>query len=317
MGAGRRDFGQLNAKLEKHIERLPDYAQRAQEKLQRYFPPPHERRPGAAPVPPAGQRPVSPLRQLRVPPVAAALPVVAEVRTKWARWNEPAARLGRQKRRTSRALSLWIVLTILSGLWALAGFYGLIGATEGFAGAFGGISAAVLFAVLGVRSGIRLHGLHHTEIPAATVAPPLPGAGSAARAPMVRLGEAEGALAELLRQLGEPTSLGTTAVPEVSVEDARATAGEAAAALRRLALRVQSIERARAAAPAAEGPALDSAIATLREQLDDGVEGYGVLVAAAGRAVAASSGGVATSREALTDATDHLAGLAIALRELS
>ena len=28
----RRDFSEFNAKLEKHIERLPDYAQRAQEK---------------------------------------------------------------------------------------------------------------------------------------------------------------------------------------------------------------------------------------------------------------------------------------------
>jgi hypothetical protein len=39
MGSGKRDFSEFNAKLEKHIERLPDYAQRAQEKLQRYFPP--------------------------------------------------------------------------------------------------------------------------------------------------------------------------------------------------------------------------------------------------------------------------------------
>ncbi|MGH3951385.1 MAG: phage shock envelope stress response protein PspM, partial [Pseudonocardiaceae bacterium] len=41
------------------------------------------------------------------------------------------------------------------------------------------------------------------------------------------------------------------------------------------------------------------------------------LVAAAGRAVAAAGSGVDSSRQALTDANDRLAGLAIALRELS
>jgi hypothetical protein len=57
-------------------------------------------------------------------------------------------------------------------------------------------------------------------------------------------------------------------------------------------------------------------VRTLREQLDDGMGEYGALVAAAGRAVAASTSGMDESRQALTDATDRLAGLAIALREL-
>jgi hypothetical protein len=62
---------------------------------------------------------------------------------------------------------------------------------------------------------------------------------------------------------------------------------------------------------------LDSAIAGLREQLEDGVEEYGALVAAAGRTVAATDSGMPEAKDALTDATDRLAGLASALRELS
>jgi hypothetical protein len=134
---------------------------------------------------------------------------------------------------------------------------------------------------------------------------------------MERLAECEASLAELLRQLSAPTAVGTPSVPEVSVEDARSTAGEAAAALRALAGRIQAIERARNASPASERGALDAAIRTLREQLDDGLDGYGSLIASAGRAVAASSAGVGASRQALSEATDHLAGLALALRELS
>jgi hypothetical protein len=53
----------------------------------------------------------------------------------------------------------------------------------------------------------------------------------------------------------------------------------------------------------------------LRGQLDEGVDGYCVLVAAAGRALAAST--AMDHRHALNDATDHLAGLASALRDLS
>ncbi|WP_158887328.1 phage shock envelope stress response protein PspM [Amycolatopsis anabasis] len=317
MGSGKRDFSEFNAKLEKHIERLPDYAQRAQEKLQRYFPPAEQQQHGS------GSRPAERPRPARMPipalPSAADIPVVNEVRTKWAQWNAPEAKLARRKRRASRAVTLWVVLTILCGLYAVAGFAGIGGvAGESLASAFGAIAGAVVFGALGIRSGVRLHRLNRTELPAAPAGPPpLPPARSAAREPMERLAEAEASLAELLRQLGTPSSVGTTAVPTVSVEDARATAQEAAAALRGISGRIQAIERARDTAPAGERTALDSAVRTLREQLDDGLEGYGGLVAAAGHAVAASSGGVQTSKQALTDATDHLAGLAIALRELS
>ncbi|HVW40465.1 MAG TPA: hypothetical protein VHC18_03850 [Amycolatopsis sp.] len=312
MSAGRRDFSEFSAKLDKYgakldtyIERLPDYAQRAQDRLQRYFPP-EER----------GQdtRRTNPLRR-PTPPQPQSItdvPVVAEVRARWLRWNEPAAKLERRKRRTSRALTLWILLTLLCGLAAVAMGSGIVGA-GGASQAAGGVVFALVFATLGVRSGLRLRQLHRTRLPVSTAPPPLPRADSAARAPMERLGECEESLAELLRQLAQPSSL----VLLESVEEARATAADAASALRGLASRIEAIERARRSSPAGERKALDAAIKNLLEQLDDGLDDFGTLVAAAGRAVAASGPGLQQSKDALADATDRLAGLAIALREVS
>jgi hypothetical protein len=248
------------------------------------------------------------------------VPAFAEARSKWNRWNEPAAKLERRKRRTSRALTLWILLTVLCGLLTLAAGMGWMSATGAamMPQAIMSFAAAVVFGTFSIRSGVKLRALNRVELPSAPAGPPpLPPAASVAREPMERLAECEASLTELLRQLSVPSSVGTTPVSGVSVADARQTADEAAAALRGLAGRIQAIERGRDAAPAREQAALGAAVTKLREQLDDGLEGYGGLVAAAGHTVAASSDGLVTSKQALTDATDHLAGLAMALRELS
>lgn len=312
MSAGRRNFGDFSAKLDsygakldKYVERLPEYAQRAQDRLQRYLPPEEGGRSASR---------TNPLRR-PAPPRAQSItdvPMVAEVKARWLRWNEPAAKLERRKRRTSRALTLWILLTLLCGLAAAAMGFGLIGA-GGASQAAGGAVFAIVFATLGIRSGLRLRELKRTPVPVSTAPPKLPRPGSAARAPMERLAECEESLAELLRQLSQPSSL---VLPE-SVEEARATAADAASALRGLASRIEAIERARNSSPPGERKALDAAIRTLLDQLDDGLDDFGTLVAAAGRAVAASGPGMQQSKDALADATDRLAGLAIALRELS
>lgn len=319
MASSRRDFSELNAKLDRQLRRLPDpVRQRAQEQLQKYVPPAWQ---GQQQGQQQGQRQEQhrgeQSRPRGGPSLSSELAVVSEIRDKWTRWNEPAARLQRRKRRTSRALTLWLVLVLLSILYAAGGYAGIVSGQAGLEGAFGGIVAVVVFGALAVRSGTRLLALKRTELPEATQPPPLPPVGSVAREPMERLAESEASLAELLRQLTTPTQNAPAAVPELSVEDARATAEEAAKALRALAARVRSVERARESAPPAERAALDSAIDTLRTQLDDGLNGYGALVAAAGRAVAESSGGVSQAKESLTDATDRLAGLALALRDLS
>ncbi|MET7992493.1 hypothetical protein ABZU76_16515 [Amycolatopsis sp. NPDC005232] len=323
--SGRRDFNEFNAKLEKHIEKLPEYAQRAQEKLQRYFPPADEAGGKPAARPSSPKRPAPPVvRRTAMPTafaqVAGQVPAVAEARAKWQRWNEPAAKHQRRITRTSRVLTLWLLITIFLGVLTVLAGTGLMGAggTDVAQTVLAGFGT-VVFGTFSVRTGLKLRQLKKLELPEASSAapPPLPPAASAAREPMERLAESEASLGELLRQLSVPTSLGTTAVPEVSVADARATAQEAARALRGLAARIQAIERGRNSAPERERGALDAAVAKLREQLDDGIEGFGSLVAAAGRAVAASSDGMGTSKQALTDATDHLAGLALALRDLS
>ena len=233
------------------------------------------------------------------------IPIVSDVHATWTRLNDPAAKLERRKRRTARAVTLWILLTMISVFYAATGYFGLVGGVEGLEGALSGIIGMFVFGTLGVRSGTRLRALNRTEVPASRTPARLPPSGSAAREPMRQLAKCESNLTELLGQLGEHGI------------EARTAADEASTALRNLAARVQSIERARGNSPSAEEGALDSAVASLAEQLDDGVDGYRELVAAAGRAVAASSGGSDGTRESLTEATDHLAGLAIALRELS
>lgn len=316
-GSRRRRLGELVAQVDKHVERLPDYAERAQKTIQKYRPPQGGRRDARAgrPEPASEGTSQPPNLAPRLPEVN--LPVVAEVRETWVRWNDPAARLARRKRRTSRAMTLWIVLSLLCGIAAAAGIVGASAAAGVATSVFTALAGVVVFGAFGVRAGLQLRRLNRTPLPAAATRVALPGPGSAAHEPMRRLAHAEASLAELLAQLSAPPAGTSAGVPEVSIADARGTAAGAADALRGLSRRIEAIESARDAAPVSERGALDAALETLVQQLDDGLDDYGSLVAAAGQAVAASSTGVAASRESLTDATDRLAGLAIALRELS
>ncbi len=106
----------------------------------------------------------------------------------------------------------------------------------------------------------------------------------------------------------------TSAGAGSAATDARSTADSAAAELRRVADRLVAVEAAIPHAPAAEKPALRADVRRLRAELDEGLDGYGTLVAAAGRAVAAS--GAPEQKHLMLDATDRLAGLAAGLREL-
>jgi hypothetical protein len=241
-------------------------------------------------------------------------PVADQVRTKLTRWNDPAAKLERQKKRTSAVMWFFLFITLLLGVMAVVSLTGMLD-TTGVAAGEQSVSG-LMFVVFGVgsgtlatRSGLRLRRLNRTELPAA--APRLPGLRSSARQPMERLAEAERALADLLRRLSSPRST----VPADSVEHARATGVEAASALREVAAQLEAVERACELAPPADRSTLDDGVRRLRAQLDEGLEGYGSLVAAAGRLVAASAVG-GPDRQVLTDATDRLHGLAVALREL-
>lgn len=228
----------------------------------------------------------------------ATFPFVADLSQQWADWNEPSAKLARRKERAARGLTIWLVLATLCGIAVGTGSYPFV-------------TGVVVFGALAVRAGMRLRTLRRVTVPvSAGRRRTLPPRTSVAHGPMQRLAEARRSLSELLAQLAP-------VVADDSLAAARRTAAEAEEALYGLAARIVAIERARAAAPAAEHGSLDAAVTTLAEQLNEGVDSYGGLLVAAGKAVAAQGSGLGPARESLTDATDHLAGMAQALRELS
>jgi len=107
-----------------------------------------------------------------------------------------------------------------------------------------------------------------------------------------------------------------TSMPTESVQHARQTAQEAATAIRAVSGQLQAVERARDTAPHLERAPLVEGVRVLRIQLADGVDRYCALVAEAGKALAASTQ-FQDPRSVLDDATDHLAGLASAMRDVS
>ncbi|WP_141134601.1 phage shock envelope stress response protein PspM [Haloechinothrix alba] len=249
----------------------------------------------------------------RQAPGRPARPVIADIRESLARWNDPAARHVRRERRASRGIGVWTVVALLC---ALASVVAVLNAAQVTVAAFLAMAGTIVSGALAVRSGARLRRLRTSPARPAGRHAALPPADSAAYEPVCRLARAESSLAELLDQLPSGASGAGEALPLGTAEGVRATAADAAQTLRELASRIVTVERARSAAPASERAALDAAVRTLAEQLEDGLEGYGSLVAAAGRVVAATGSGQDATRQSLVEATDHLAGLAIALREL-
>jgi len=141
----------------------------------------------------------------------------------------------------------------------------------------------------------------------------LPRPKSSARQPMLDLAEAEAGLAELIQQLTEMPD--GPAVPPHVIEQARETAADTTTKLRSVAARLEAVELAVKHAPPREWAGLEEGAASLRLHLDQGLDAYRSLIAAAGRVVLAGTPIVAS--EELVEATESLAGLAEALRELA
>jgi hypothetical protein len=239
-----------------------------------------------------------------------------------AKRTDPALQRERQRRRLARKrawASRWTTV------WALVTAICLVYVVAAFSGAVGDNESAIVFIIIGlftgtfaVRAGLRMRGLTRAQQslepgagdPLVVTRYALPPKSSLARAPIERLTEAESTLAELLTQISRGAS-----VPAESVEHTRRTGAEAALILRRVAAQLHAVERARDHAPPLERAPLAEAVHQLRTQLDEGVDAYGSLLAAAGRVLAASTLGA--PNQDLTNATDHLAGLALALRDLS
>lgn len=257
--------------------------------------------------------------------------VVAQVQDALARRSDEVVRVERQRRRlerkrlwASRWAMAWAVICVVVVAYVALAMMGAVDDGPDAMQIAGGIGAGVFTAALSIRSTRRMVLLkrardefdrqHKPPTVAAAARPPMPPKGSAAYGPMKRLGEAEAALDQLVRQLagtqGAPAS-----VPLESVAQAEQTGAEAAQALRAVAAQLAAVELARDHAPPMERAPLIEGVRRLRAQLDEGLDGYRSLVAAAGRVVAAST--AAGPKQELADATDHLAGLAVALRELS
>ena len=82
-----------------------------------------------------------------------------------------------------------------------------------------------------------------------------------------------------------------------------------------IAAKLEAVERALESTPADARDSLADGVRLLRARLDQGLDASGRLIAAAGLVLVGSSAAPSTAE--LTEATDHLAGLARALRELS
>lgn len=249
---------------------------------------------------------------------------VQQVQNAVARRGDPAVQLERRRARLARKrawagrwLTVWALITVICVIHTVASFAGAIHPGDPSA-AVAGIIIGLITGTFAVRSGMRMHSLNQAREalgPGAAAPPPaisyaLPPKGSLAREPIERLASSENTLAELLTQITRGRS-----IPAESIEHTRRTGADAALVLRRVAAQLHAVERARDHSPPLERGPLAEAVRALRVQLDEGVDGYGSLVAAAGRVLAASSLG--TPNQDLTEATEHLAGLAVALRELS
>lgn len=243
-------------------------------------------------------------------------PLLSEVRRKFATWRDPRARLLRQRKRAKRTAAGSTVSTGVFGAGAFVsastptfwGMWGDLGWLFQDVATFGLGGVAVASGVGAVSAGLKYRRLMKMPLPEPLPEPAaLPPQGSAAREPMQRLRDAEQSLHRALAQL-------MSAGAGSAAADARGTADSAAAELRRVAERLVAVEAALPHAPAAQKSALRADVQRLRQELDEGLDGYGALVAAAGRAVAAS--GASEQKYLMQDATDRLAGLAAGLREM-
>lgn len=243
-------------------------------------------------------------------------PVFDDLRRRFAGWRDPRARLLRRRRRSKRVAGVGATGAGVFGIgsyasaaadpvWdGLGGFADLAQMTSAFG--LGGL--AVVSGAGAIGAGLRYRKLKREPLPdPAPVPVALPPRDSDAREPMQRLQEAEQTLHKALAQLS-----GTAAGSAPA--DARGTADVTAAELRTGSERLQAVESAIEHSPSEDRAALRADVRRMRSELDDGVEEYGTLVAAAGRAVAAS--GAPEQRDALRDATDRLAGLAAGLKEV-
>ncbi|WP_231387092.1 phage shock envelope stress response protein PspM [Nocardia sp. BMG111209] len=231
------------------------------------------------------------------------------------KWADPRERELRRRRRFRRRT---LRLGAASGITALgtAGLVILSAPAWAVVVVAGGAAALVTGAAVSTR---RYLALKRNPLPQAAFVPAkLPPVRSAARAPISRLIRAERALHTLGTQIARHGRL-----PADDLTDTLETAGSGAAALHALAADVTAMEQAIGlVGQSYSTPDLTTRVAVVVARLDSGVDEYELLVAAAGRILAAPHdpaipdhlGWALTD---LRDAADRLDGWAHALAELA
>ncbi|WP_305094758.1 hypothetical protein [Prescottella sp. R16] len=227
------------------------------------------------------------------------------------RWSDPRERALRKRRRARRRATRF---GVASGAGAVGTVTLAVASAPDWAVVATGGTAA-LFAVPAVLAVGTYRRLTAAPLPASAAArPPLPPAGSVARAPMERLAQAEHSLDRLSAVLGR-----SALVDVAELDHTGETARTAAAALRAVATDVVALEDAARSTHAA-APHLDRSIRAAVARLDDGVAQFEGLVTVAAKMTAPAQSPSYTlldrQREELLSASERLEGWADALGEV-
>ncbi|GGG07999.1 hypothetical protein GCM10007304_22610 [Rhodococcoides trifolii] len=233
----------------------------------------------------------------------AARPVIDFVRSR----ADPRKKEIRRRRRTRRKASFF---GAASGSTAVGTAAVAVASAPEWLVVTGGGAAAV-FAVPAVLAVSRYRRMRGVPLPPAKPRKrALPPWGSAARAPMMRLTGAEQSLHHLLAMVARSGAIATG-----DLDDTARIASGAAESLDQVAVDIVEMERAAQGSPrAAEhlATSIDAAV----EELDQGVDQFDELVAAAAQLTSPGVSGPDTRRDALLFASDRLRGFAYALDEL-
>ena len=228
------------------------------------------------------------------------------------RWNDPAARLRRKKRRARRRARIFGTASGMGGV----GTATLVAASapDWTVVATGDTTAALVVpAALAFRTFRRLDAV--ALPPPAPARRALPPSGSVARSPMARLASDEQSLAQLLTVLARSRTVAADDLEEIA-----SAARDAAGALEAVAVDVVALEAAARDSAAAQAH-LGPAVAAAGKRLDTGVDQFEELVAAAARLAAAPDGTrsmdlLDRQRAELISASDRLEGWAQSWREI-
>jgi hypothetical protein len=251
--------------------------------------------------------------------------------------RDPAVIAEKRRRAARRRLSAWSAGAIVSGAVTATGTAAMFQGdhSSGAIGALVFLVAVLIWCVLGVVKAARDLRTRTRVIAALPAASPTrPAVAGEIRPIMARLDGYSDGLRQLVGMIGiVDDDPGVRTLRDEILEAADASE----ARLRRQAVDVTGLIKARRVAPPAAGVQLDAAVGSLQRQISDGVAGYGELVSAASEAVTASqnladragqqgrdasSGGGPSAvggspHPELDQPIDHLRSLAAGMRELT